>query len=96
METIFKIVEFFKKNIRGVLAGADILSLAFAFVAAATLKFGALVFLPDWFVTNILWIMGVDLLVTMAFFLWRRIYSRMWQFFVYRDYGELMLCVFAS
>ena len=96
METIFKIVEFFKKNIRGVLAGADLLSLAFAFGAAATLKFGGVVLLPDWFVANILWMMGADFVITAVFFLWRRIYSRMWQFFVYRDYGELMLCVFAS
>ena len=96
METLFKIVDFVKKNIRGVLAGADLFSLVAAFVAAATLKFGGIVLLPTWYVPAIPWLFCTDLAVTAIFFLWRRIYSRMWQFFVSRDYGELLLCVCAS
>ncbi|MBQ3888788.1 MAG: hypothetical protein II738_03470, partial [Clostridia bacterium] len=75
---------------------ADILSLAVAFLTAAVLKYGAVVFLDAWFIPNIPYVFLADLVITEGILLWRKTYSRMWQYFVYRDYGDLIVSVFTS
>lgn len=87
---IEKIVTFIKKHVKGVLVISDLLSVCIAFCLATYLKFDASVFFPKWFSDNSVYIVFADLIITAICFTVFKIYNRMWQYFVAKDYTVLM------
>lgn len=86
---IEKIVTFIKIHMKGLLVIGDLLSICIAFSLATYLKFDAEIFFPEWFSTNAVWIILVDLVITGICFAIFKIYNRMWQYFVAKDYTTL-------
>ena len=90
---IKKLVTFVKKHTKGVFVVFDLLSVCVAFLFATYLKFDAPVFFPAWFNSNVLFIVFADIIITGICFAFFKIYSRMWQYFVAKDYTTLA-CAF--
>lgn len=90
---IKKSVTFIKKHTKGVFVVLDLLCVCIAFLIATYLKFDAPVFFPKWFNSNVLFIVFADIIITGICFAVFKIYSRMWQYFVVKDYTTL-LCAF--
>ncbi len=86
---IEKIVTFIKRHIKVFLIVIDLLSVCIAFSMAMYLKFDASVFFPVWFKDNAVYIVLADLIVTAICFAVFKIYNRMWQYFVAKDYTTL-------
>ena len=81
-----------KKHFKAFLFVADLLAMAIAIFVAATLKFDAAIRYQNWF-TEYLWaFVLIDLGVTTLIFFIRKIYNRMWQYFVAWDYA----CLFGA
>ena len=74
----------------------DVISFFIAIGLSTVIKFDAPVLYPDWFVDNKNYIMCVDLAATLIMFFVFRIYKRMWQYPVTKDYGELFFVFVAS
>ena len=91
---IEKIVTFVKKHTKGMFIISDSISICIAFLLATYLKFDASVFFPKWFNNNVLFIVFADIIITGICFVVFKIYSRMWQYFVAKDYTTLV-CAFA-
>ena len=89
MSIFEKFMTFSKRHVKLYLVITDIISMAVAACAVALLKFDAPSMFKDWFDQNILFIMAVDAVSTIVFFLIFKIYSRMWQYFVINDYIQL-------
>ena len=87
---IEKAVTFVKKHTKGVFVVCDFLSICVAFFFATYLKFDAPMFFPKWFNNNVGFIVLVDTIVTAVCFVGFKIYSRMWQYFVAKDYTTLV------
>ncbi len=87
---IEKAVTFVKKHTKGVFVVCDLISVCVAFFFATYLKFDAPMFFPEWFSNNILFIGFADVAVTAICFIAFKIYSRMWQYFVAKDYTTLV------
>ncbi len=84
---IEKLVNFVKKHMKGVLVISDLLSIVVAFAIATYLKFDAPVFFPGWFSKNFLLIILADVISTTLCFGVFKIYRRMWQYFIAKDYA---------
>ncbi|MBO5432862.1 MAG: polysaccharide biosynthesis protein [Clostridia bacterium] len=69
---------------------ADIASLLFAIWFSAALKFDAVIRLPEWFLNNFIYIGLLSIVTMLASFFFFKIYKRMWQYFIARDYADLM------
>lgn len=90
MNIIKKAMGFLKQHIKAVLVASDLLSLGIAFSVAIYLKFDAFVYLPEWFLSNGLFILLVDFAVTALCFIKFKIYKRMWQYLIATDYANLI------
>lgn len=86
---IEKGVTFVKKHIKAFFIVCDIASVGLAFLIATFLKFDALSHSPDWFKENALLILAADLISIAVFFGIFKIYNRMWQYFISKDYVML-------
>ncbi len=86
---IEKVVTFAKKHTKGVFVVFDLLCVCVAFPFATYLKFDASVSFPEWFNSNVLLIVFADIIITAICFSVFKIYSRMWQYFVAKDYTTL-------
>ncbi len=87
---IKKSVTFIKKHTKSVFVALDLLCVCIAFSLATYLKFDAPVFFPKWFNSNVLFIVFADIIITGICFAVFKIYSRMWQYFVAKDYTTLV------
>ncbi len=85
-----KSVTFVKNNMKAFLVFADVASLLFAIWLSAALKFDAVIRLPKWFLSNFIYIGLVSIVTMLASFFFFKIYRRMWQYFIARDYADLM------
>ena len=85
-----KSVTFVKNHMKAFLVIADIASLLFAIWFSAALKFDAVIRLPEWFLNNFIYIGLLSIVTMLASFFFFKIYKRMWQYFIARDYADLM------
>ena len=79
-----------KKHKKGMFVVSDLLCVCISFALATYLKFDAYVYFPEWFVKNSLLIILADVVITGVCFSFFKIYSRMWQYFVAKDYTILV------
>ena len=79
-----------KKHKKGAFVVSDLLCVCISFALATYLKFDANVYFPEWFVKNSLLIILADVVITGVCFSFFKIYSRMWQYFVAKDYTILV------
>ena len=89
MNFLKTIVGFLKQHIKPVLIVSDLISLGVAFAVAIYLKFDAIVYLPEWFLSNGLFILLADFVITSICFARFKIYKRMWQYLMATDYANL-------
>ena len=85
-----KSVTFVKNHMKAFLVIADIASLLFAIWFSAALKFDAVIRLPEWFLNNFIYIGLLSIVTMLASFFFFKIYKRMWQYFIARDYADFM------
>lgn len=85
-----KSVTFVKNHMKAFLVFADVASLLFAIWFSAALKFDAVIRLPEWFLNNFIYIGLLSIVTMLASFFFFKIYKRMWQYFIARDYADLM------
>ncbi len=85
-----KSVTFVKNHMKAFLVIADVASLLFAIWFSAALKFDAVIRLPEWFLNNFIYIGLLSIVTMLASFFFFKIYKRMWQYFIARDYADLM------
>ncbi len=85
-----KSVTFVKNHMKAFLVIADVASLLFAIWFSAALKFDAVIRLPEWFLNNFIYIGLLSIVTVLASFFFFKIYKRMWQYFIARDYADLM------
>lgn len=85
-----KSVTFVKNHMKAFLIIADVASLLFAIWFSAALKFDAVIRLPEWFLSNFIYIGLLSIVTILASFFFFKIYKRMWQYFIARDYADLM------
>ncbi len=90
MNILTKIVTFLKIHIKSVLIAGDIIALFVAFTAATFLKFDAPIRFPQWFENNLVIMLAVDFVSTAVFFFIFKVYKRMWQYLMARDYFALL------
>ncbi len=91
MNTLIKgIVTFLKTHVKGTFILCDMLSVCVAFSLATYLKFDANVYFPEWFNKNVWFIVFADIIITGSCFWIFKIYNRMWQYFVAKDYTILV------
>lgn len=79
-----------KKHKKGMFVVSDLLCVCISFALATYLKFDANVYFPEWFIKNSLLIILADAVITGVCFSFFKIYSRMWQYFVAKDYTILV------
>ncbi len=96
MNFVKKIVGFLKQHIKPVLVISDLVSLGLAFAVAIYLKFDAFVYLPEWFLSNGLFILLADFVITIICFAKLKIYKRMWQYLMATDYANLIIAFVIS
>ena len=96
LSIIEKIVSFIKIHTKGFLILSDIFCVCVAFFFATYLKFDAPRFFPEWFNNNAIYIILVDVVVTSICFFVSKIYNRMWQYFISRDYAVLLVSFIVS
>jgi FlaA1/EpsC-like NDP-sugar epimerase len=68
---------------------ADVASLLFAIWFSAALKFDAVIRLPEWFLSNFIYIGLLSIVTILVSFFFFKIYKRMWQYFIAKDYADL-------
>ena len=85
-----KSVTFVKNHMKAFLIIADVASLLFAIWFSAALKFDAVIRLPEWFLSNFIYIGLLSIVTILASFFFFKIYKRMWQYFIAKDYADLM------
>lgn len=89
MKVLENLVSFTKKHNKVILFICDVIAMGVACFLAAMLKFDAPNMFKDWFDDNIIFIMLVDFVSTMFFFIIFKVYRRMWQYMVVNDYIQL-------
>ena len=89
MKVLENLVSFMKKHNKVILFICDVIAMGVACFLAAMLKFDAPNMFKEWFDDNILFIMLVDFISTMFFFILFKVYKRMWQYMVVNDYIKL-------
>lgn len=90
---IEKAVTFVKRHTKGIFVVFDLIAVCIALSLATYLKFDAPVFFPAWYNSNAFFIVLADVIITTICFTAFKIYSRMWQYFVAKDYTTLV-CAF--
>ena len=95
-DIIKKVVTFVKIHMKSILIASDLFCVGIAFLFATYLKFDAPYYFPDWFNSNALIVLLVDLVVTAICFFVSKIHNRMWQYFVSRDYAILVIAFMVS
>ena len=85
-----KSVTFVKNHMKAFLIIADVASLLFAIWFSAALKFDAVIRLPEWFLSNFIYIGLLSIVTILVSFFFFKIYKRMWQYFIAKDYADLM------
>lgn len=93
---IVGLINFVKKHIKFLTASADVIALMFAVFVSSFLKFDGSFLYPLWFVKYILYFLIADIAVTETVFLVKKLYSRMWQYFAVKDYGDLLFALMLS
>ncbi len=95
MNIILKLGNFVKAHFKLIMFLFDIVASLIALGVASVLKFDAVIRLPEWFISYMPFIMAIDIGVTGILFAFRKIYNRMWQYFVAWDYASLfgVFCV---
>ena len=96
LSIIEKSVSFVKIHMKGFLITSDLFGVCIAFLFATYLKFDAPRFFPEWFNNNAIYIILVDVVVTSICFFVSKIYNRMWQYFISRDYAVLLVSFIVS
>lgn len=96
VSSIVSIITFVKKHIKPTAAVLDIIALFASVFVTSILKFDGSVSYPQWFSKYILYIMIFDIAVTEIVFVIKKIYSRMWQYFAVKDYGDLLIAILIS
>lgn len=89
LKVLENFVSFVKKHNKAILFICDVIAMGVACFLAAMLKFDAPNMFKDWFDDNIIFIMLVDFISTMFFFILFKVYKRMWQYMVVNDYIKL-------
>lgn len=89
LKVLENFVSFTKKHNKAILFICDVIAMGVACFLAAMLKFDAPNMFKDWFDDNIIFIMLVDFISTMFFFILFKVYKRMWQYMVVNDYIQL-------
>ena len=89
LKVLENLVSFTKKHTKAILFICDVIAMGVACFLAAMLKFDAPNMFKEWFDDNILFIMLVDFVSTMFFFIIFKVYRRMWQYMVVNDYIQL-------
>ena len=84
-----KSITFVKNYVKAFLIIADIVSLLFAIGFSAVLKFEAAIYVPDWFLNNYIYIGLLSITTTIVSFTFFKIYKRMWQYFIAKDYADI-------
>lgn len=96
MKVFEAIVTVVKKHTKGIIYLCDMVALLFSAILATVLKFDGSFYFPVWFKGNILAIVGVyALCVTISFILFK-IYNRMWQYVIIKDYVVLAVAFCAA
>ena len=95
-DIIKKVVTFVKIHMKSILIASDLFCVGIAFLFTTYLKFDAPYYFPDWFNSNALIVLLVDLVVTAICFFVSKIHNRMWQYFVSRDYAILVIAFMVS
>lgn len=90
MKVFEKTVSFVKKHSKLLLFVCDLIAIPLACYISALLKFDAPSMFKEWYDDNIIFIMLVDAVSTMVFFLLFKVYNRMWQYPVVNDYIRLI------
>lgn len=90
LSLILKLGNFGKRHFKIILVALDIIAACLAMFVASTLKFDAVVRLPEWFKEYLFIVGAIDIVVTFIVFAFKKIYNRMWQYFVAWDYAILM------
>ena len=96
MKVFEAIVTVVKKHTKGIVFVGDMLALFFAALFATVLKFDGSVYFPVWFKKNILIILGVYALCVAISFLVFKMYNRMWQYVILKDYAVLLVAFGAA
>ena len=96
VSSIVSIITFVKKHIKLTATLLDIIALSASVFVASILKFDGSFSYPQWFSKYILYIIIFDIAVTEIVFVIKKIYSRMWQYFAVKDYGDLLIAVLIS
>lgn len=89
LKVLENLVSFTKKHTKAILFICDVIAMGVACFLAAMLKFDAPAMFKEWFDDNIIFIMLVDFVSTMFFFIIFKVYRRMWQYMVVNDYIQL-------
>ena len=89
MKVLENLITFIKKHMKAIYFICDVIAMGIACFLAAVLKFDAPNMFKDWFDDNIIFIMLVDFVSTMFFFILFKVYKRMWQYMVVNDYIKL-------
>ena len=90
MSLVIKTGDFVKKHFKVLLVIFDILAAVVAMTVATVLKFDAIRRLPNWFVDYLWAVALVNVVLTIGIFAFKKIYNRMWQYFVAWDYAILI------
>lgn len=96
MKVFEAIVTVVKKHTKGIVFVGDMLALFFAALFATVLKFDGSVYFPVWFEKNILIILGVYALCVVISFMVFKMYNRMWQYVILKDYAVLLVAFGAA
>lgn len=85
-----KCMDFVKNYMKTWLMLSDIVSLVLAFGLSAALKFDAVIRLPEWFTDNYMYMLGVSIVAIIVSLSVFKIYKRMWQYFIGKDYADFI------
>ncbi len=96
MSSIISIINFIKKHIKITTALTDAFALSIAVFVSSFLKFDGSFSYPSWYNKYVVYIVIFDIAVTEAVFFIKKLYSRMWQYFAVKDYGDLLVALMIS
>ena len=89
MKTIERVVSYVKNHTKLILIIGDFFAVVFSAAFATVLKFDGSVYFPGWLKENILIIVTVYAITMLLSFLVFKIYNRMWQYLIIKDYVRL-------
>lgn len=86
MNILERIISLIKRRTKLMLIIGDIFVMLLSVVLSVGLKFDGSVSLPGWLTENILLIAAVNIFATITLFIIFKMYNRMWQYFITKDY----------